>query len=170
MRLVASLCLGLVALLASSQSANAAFSFQLVPSSTTITPGGSVTINVFALDDSIVLNQPVSLFTVNSTSLTTGGSANIVFTPALPPNGATGVASATGNFFGTINVTAPNAIGGNQATVSLTANVTPFLFTTSVGGSIGPSNVVTITAVPEPSSLALIGVASVGALIRRRRK
>jgi PEP-CTERM motif len=161
------MCLFCFAVLVAS-TAEAGFSFTLVPSTAQVLIGGSTSLNVVAT--TTAPDPSPYIFSLSSVSLTTTGAPNITFTTSLSA-GPIYVGTTTGNVIGTITATAsPTSPSGSIGTVVFNGTVVnPFGVP---DGSVGPfsSNQATITAVPEPSTFGLVGLCAFGfAAFRRGR-
>ncbi len=168
MRSLTKLALVVPAFLLLMNSASAVFTFQIVPASANVAPGGSTVLNILAFESTS--SAPFGpQFTLSSGSLTTGGSPSIGFVLNLA--GGTYTANSSGNPIGTITASAlPGTPSGTSGTVRFTgvvnASSNPALI------PLGPtdSNTATVTAVPEPSSFALLGAAGLGFAVYRSRR
>ncbi len=160
-------------LMAASSTASAAFSFQLVPASSNVLIGGSQILTVIATDTTA--GGFGTNFTMSSVTTPPSGSGNITFTafPAFVPGPGGGatvfVATTTGNSIGTITANvSPTAATGDTA--SITFNGTLASNSAALANILYTSNSATVTAVPEPTSLALVGLGGLGYAAYRRRR
>ena len=148
----------------SASSANAAFTFTFNPSSlVNAAPGSSGSFQVDIVGTGLDAGGGTGYFFVLNSS-----NSNFTFTPS--------------NTFVSGNFTAPSSVSVNfavssLATVGETANVSGTFSASGPGGAafqVPFSNRLTltaITAVPEPSSIALVGLFAVaGVVVHRRRQ
>jgi PEP-CTERM motif len=168
MRLVVTLVLGLAGFFVG-QSAEAAFSLTVVPQAgVTIGANGSLTLNVVATDT--LANPPFGSSFITGATVTLSnsvGPSTFTFSTSVSPNTVYS-ATSSGNTIGTITVTTTNAVGNTFADVVLT--ITGILNQNPPNAGTVNTAPVRITAVPEPSSLALVGLAGIALVARRRRK
>lgn len=162
MRSIAKLALIIPAFLLIMNSASAAFFLRFNPTSALVSGGGGGTINVLAryrdfgdgetnslASYTLPLTTTNSNFTLSTTSLS-GNQLNFVHNEER--------LLATVNFTHTGPGTTTTVNFGN-----LTATGSPSFF-------FVPPGSVSLTAVPEPSSFALLGVAGIGYVVYRRRR
>ena len=172
MRAILVSCIGLIAVLGASQQASAAFSFILSPTSGSISPvTGNVVLTVSARDTNAGLFG--TQFQLGSILNVTGGSGNITFSNLTPFVANTTVYTAT-------NAAGGNAIGTITATAVAPGGVSTLAFRGTLGannidgglvvGTTSTSNTATISAVPEPTSLALVGIGGLGYVFYRKRR
>ncbi len=168
MRALLGLCVAVAAVLGASQPASAAFSFILTPAVSSLTPGGpSQLLTVTAVDTNA--GGFGTQFFLSSVSNVTGGNPNITFTTLSPfvANTTVYTATASGNVIGTITASATGPSG-----------LTTIAFSGTIGNNNGgfapgttfTSNTATLTAVPEPTSMALVGIAGLGYVFYRKRR
>jgi hypothetical protein len=147
----------------SASSANAAFTFTFNPSSlVNAAPGSSGSFQVDIVGTGADAGGGFGyLFTLTSDN------SNFTFTPS--------------NTFTSGAFTAPSSVSVNfavssLATVGQTANVTGIFGASGPGGAVFGSQfsnrltLTAITAVPEPSSIALVGLCAVAGLVVHRRR
>lgn len=143
----------------------AGFTFQITPASGSIGAGGSANFTIQAFKDTGATNETITLS--GASFVNEAGSGTISFSFAADPNGSVTFAPLFGSVssatIGQITATASNlAQFGDIRSVQFEATVT------GTNAGTFTSNVLTITAVPEPSSLALVGLVAVGVFARRR--
>ena len=168
MRAILGLCVAVAALLGTGQQASAAFSFILSPSASSLIPAGpSQVLTVTAFDNTA--GAFGSQFFMSAVANITGGNPNITFSGFSPFVANTTVYTAT---------TGGNAIGTITATASGPSGLTTLAFLGTIGANNGGvvvgtqvlSNTATLTAVPEPTSLALVGIGGLGYFFYRKRR
>jgi hypothetical protein len=168
MRSFAKLALVIPAFLIMMNAASAAFTFSLSPSPANVTIGSPQVFDIIVNTTSSTPDD--QLFNANfSFSLSGANAANFTITPP----GAT-VPGTIGTVVATVAV---NATGVNGDTAVL-SGLFSGAFGIDGGAIILPgasqngsfSNSVSLTAVPEPSSLALVGLCVAGVAARRRRR
>lgn len=168
MRTILGLCVAIAAVLGVSQDASAAFSFRLAPASANAIIGGpSQTLSVFAESDT-----GPAVFTLSApTVVTVTPNPNITFGSFVAnPGGPQYLANAAGTLIGTISYSAsPAAVNGSTATVRFSGFAT-YDFGAPFASGTFQSGTATITAVPEPSSFALLGLSGLGYVIYRKRR
>lgn len=168
--LTALFCGAVIALVSTSQQCSAAFSFTLVPQgSTSVLPGGSVSIDVYASDNLAAPNSFFTLTNVVRIDTLNPFNAGITFSNFNPGGGL--ATAGLGNQIGTItaNVSPLAQYGHRELTLDFQGVTGVF------GGTLGTtasimSNTIRITAVPEPTSLALVGLVATSVMFKRRRR
>ena len=164
-------------LLLLSSAASAAFTFTISASPVLLTspnvvdtPGSSGTFHIFAQTDQV---SP-EFFTVSSAVLNySNDDGTITSAPVFPAGTLVATPGGIGNDTGDINWSIlGGAVNGDNDTFTLT--VTGLTSGIVFGGPTSPFSFTTgsasVTAVPEPTSLALVGLGGLGYAAYRRRR
>ena len=166
MKSFAKLLMVVPAFLLMMNAASAAFTFQISPVSSNVVIGGSQILGIFATESV----GPNAIFTLTNQSISVapGSDPDITFTLNMPALNTLLVATPGGNQIGTITASvAGTASNFDTASVTFRGVVSNFSGTTS---GTYTSNSASITAVPEPSTFALVGLCAVGAIAVRRHR